>query len=178
MTIRGLFHDTSTETNVIQRSTDFRSVCANFATGVTVVTTNLPSGPAGGTVNAFTSLSTDPPQIIVCLNKLSRTWNAIEESGAFAVNMLGADQEHIAKLFASKEPDKFSEFKWVHGTTGSPILEGSIGLIECSLIEALPQSTHMLLIGSVVNARLGVHNDPLIFFRSSMHSGIRAASGS
>src|SRR5688500_10700446 len=70
----------------------FRAVCGTFATGVTVVTADAPDGPQGGTVNSFTSLSADPPQVIVCLAKTSRTWQAVEATGAFAVNILAADQ--------------------------------------------------------------------------------------
>lgn len=80
----------------------FRAVCGTFATGVTVVTADSPDRPQDGTVNSSTSLSADPPPVIVCLARTSRTWQAVEASGAFAVNILAADQRQVARLFASR----------------------------------------------------------------------------
>jgi 3-hydroxy-9,10-secoandrosta-1,3,5(10)-triene-9,17-dione monooxygenase reductase component len=149
----------------------FRAVCGTFATGVTVVTTDGPDGPQGGTVNSFTSLSADPPQVIVCLAKHSRTWRAVESSGTFAVNILSAGQEDVARLFASRDETKMAHVDWSPAANGAPLLDGVVASIECTLTAALEQATHMLLIGSVTAAE---HNggDPLIFFRSTMHPGL------
>jgi len=152
----------------------FRAVCGTFATGVTVVTADAPDGPQGGTVNSFTSLSADPPQIIVCLAKTTRTWQAVEAAGAFAVNILAADQQQVARLFASREPDKMAAAAWTPGRNGAPVLDGVAGTIECTLTAALEQATHMLLIGAVTSAVSRADADPLIFFRSAMHEGLGA----
>lgn len=155
----------------------FRAVCGTFATGVTVVTTTGPDGPHGGTVNSFTSLSADPPQVIVCLAKHTRTWKAIEASGSFAVNILAADQQDVARLFASRDEDKMSRVDWVAGdNTGAPLLTGAAGTIECTLSAALEQATHMLVIGAVRTAGHRPDADPLIFFRSAMHEGLHTGS--
>jgi 3-hydroxy-9,10-secoandrosta-1,3,5(10)-triene-9,17-dione monooxygenase reductase component len=150
----------------------FRAVCGTFATGVTVVTTTGPDGPQGGTVNSFTSLSVDPPQVIVCLAKESRTWKAIEASGSFAVNILAADQQAVARLFASRDADKADRVAWEAGHNGAPVLGGVVGALECTLSAALEQATHMLVIGSVTHAVHHADRDPLIFFRSAMHEGL------
>lgn len=150
----------------------FRAVCGTFATGVTVVTADAPDGPQGGTVNSFTSLSADPPQIIVCLARTSRTWQAVEASGTFAVNILAADQQAVARLFASREPDKMARAAWTPGANGAPVLDGVAGAIECTLTAALEQATHMLLIGAVTAAVSRSDADPLVFFRSTMHEGL------
>jgi 3-hydroxy-9,10-secoandrosta-1,3,5(10)-triene-9,17-dione monooxygenase reductase component len=151
----------------------FRAVCGSFATGVTIVTTDGPDGPQGGTVNSFTSLSVDPPQIIVCLARTSRTWQAIETSGAFAVNILAADQQGLARLFASREEDKLRHVDWQPGANAAPVLTGVAGAIECTLSAAIEQATHMLVIGAVTHAVHRLDTDPLIFFRSTMHEGLR-----
>jgi 3-hydroxy-9,10-secoandrosta-1,3,5(10)-triene-9,17-dione monooxygenase reductase component len=150
----------------------FRAGCSTFATGVTVVTADSPDGPQGGTVNSFTSLSADPPQVIVCLSRTSRTWQAVEASGAFAVNILAADQQQVARLFASREPAKMAAAACAPGANGAPVLDGVAGAIECTLTAALEQATHMLLIGVVTAATSRPDADPLIFFRSTMHEGL------
>ena len=150
----------------------FRAVCGTFATGITVVTTDGPEGPHGGTVNSFTSLSADPPQVIVCLAKHSRTWRAVEASGVFAVNILSAAQGDIARLVASREPDKMGHVGWSPAPNGAPLLDGVVASMECTLTAALEQATHMLLIGSVTGAVHHAGQEPLIFFRSTMHEGL------
>jgi 3-hydroxy-9,10-secoandrosta-1,3,5(10)-triene-9,17-dione monooxygenase reductase component len=151
----------------------FRAVCGTFATGVTVVTASAADGPHGGTVNSFTSLSADPPQVIVCLARASRTWRAVESSETFAVNILAADQQHVARLFASQEPAKLGQVGWSSGHNGAPVLHGAAGTLECTLSAALEQATHMLVIGSVTHAVSRPDAAPLIFFRSAMHEGLR-----
>lgn len=150
----------------------FRAVCATFATGVTVVTTSTPEGPHGATVNAFTSLTVDPPQVLVCLAKDSRTWKAVERSGRFAVNILSAGQEQVARRFASHDRDKMGQVRWHAGINGSPVLEGVVGVIECDLSAALEQSTHMVVVGAVTHAGNGPGHAPLIFFRSRLYDGL------
>jgi 3-hydroxy-9,10-secoandrosta-1,3,5(10)-triene-9,17-dione monooxygenase reductase component len=150
----------------------FRAVCGTFATGVTVVTTDGPDGPHGGTVNSFTSLSADPPQVIVCLARHSRTWRAVEAAGTFAVNILSAGQEDVARLFASREQDKMARVDWTPAANGAALLEGVVASIECTLTAAIEQATHMLLIGSVTAAAHHSGREPLIFFRSTMHAGL------
>jgi 3-hydroxy-9,10-secoandrosta-1,3,5(10)-triene-9,17-dione monooxygenase reductase component len=153
----------------------FRAVCGTFATGVTVVAAQGPNEPHGSTVNSFASLSLCPPQIVVCLARSSRTWNAVEAAGAFAVNILAAGQRDVARLFASGEPDKLSRVDWAPGQNGAPLLRGAAAHLECRLTGVFPQATHMLLIGSVTHAAHRTDANPLIFFRSRMHDGVGPA---
>lgn len=150
----------------------FRAVCGTFATGVTVVTAHGPDGPQGCTVNSFASLSLDPPQIVVCLARASRTWYAAEAAGGVAVNILAADQRDVAQLFASGEPDKLARVEWTPGRGGAPVLRGAAAHLECRLVGTFRQATHMLLIGAVTHAEHRAESDPLIFFRSRLHEGI------
>lgn len=156
----------------------FRSACAQFATGVTVVTTATPEGDFGVTVNAFTSLTLEPPQVIVCLAHSSNTWAAIKRSGVFAVNVLAADQVALARLFATKHPDKFGHLHVDRGAVGAPLLHGALATLECRLVDAIPSTTHALLIGQVVHVGHNQAKDPALFFRSRLYGGFEAAATS
>jgi 3-hydroxy-9,10-secoandrosta-1,3,5(10)-triene-9,17-dione monooxygenase reductase component len=154
----------------------FRAACGTFATGVTVVTAHAPTGPQGATVNSFASLSVEPPQVVVCLARTSRTWSAAEAAGAFAVNVLAAEQRDVARLFASGAQDKLARVAWRPGFGGAPVLDGAAAHFECRLAGALRRATHMLLIGEVVHAEHRADAEPLIFFRSRMHEGLGMAA--
>ena len=147
---------------------ELRAACAQFATGVVVVTATADGSDHGGTVNSFTSLSLDPPQVVVCLARTSNTWSAIERSGAFAVNVLAADQLAHARLFASKEPDKMSQVDSPPGVLGTPLLTGALSHIECRLAQAIPSGTHLVLIGRVVRVGSETSKGPALFFRSQL----------
>lgn len=150
---------------------DFRAVCGSFVTGVTVVTARSAAGAQGSTVNAFTSLSAEPPQVIVCLNKNSSTLRHLMAGGTFAVQMLAADQESTARLFASKRDDKLSETDWRPGRNGSPVLDGTMAVLECEVAETHNQATHVLVIGRVTRAESDPTKSPLVFFRSLLGTG-------
>jgi flavin reductase (DIM6/NTAB) family NADH-FMN oxidoreductase RutF len=165
----------------------FRAACAQFATGVTVVTTSTPEGDFGVTVNSFTSLSLEPPQVIVCLARTSNTWEGIERAGVFAVNVLAADQLSLARLFATKRPDKFSpaqagtdggrppEVRIHQGTVGAPLLDGALATLECRLVEAFPSGTHTIIVGRVVRVDHDPARGPALFFRSRLYGGFEDA---
>src|SRR5437773_1202712 len=114
---------------------DFRSTLGAFATGITVVTTQGPDHAYGLTANAFTSVSLDPPLVLVCVANGTRGSESIQQNGVFAVNILGADQEPYSRFFASRDrPRGYEAFSQVpHRTeiTGSPILEGVAGYLDC-----------------------------------------------
>jgi len=147
------------------RAEAFRAVCAQFATGVVVVTTSTSAGDFGATVNAFTTLSLEPPQVLVCLARTSSTWAAIEEAGAFAVNVLAADQVALARLFATKQPDKFTRAQVTArpGVVGAPVIEGALCTLECTLAEAFIRNTHVVLIGQVSRWRHDPAKAPALF---------------
>lgn len=156
----------------------FRAACAQFATGVSVVTTSTPAGDFGITVNAFTALTLEPPQVIVCLAHTSNTWRAIREVGVFAVNVLAADQVPLARLFATKHPDKFGLMRATtrRGVLGVPLLDGTLSGLECRLVDAIARDTHVVLIGQVVRVRHGPPKAPALFFRSRLYEGFAAAA--
>lgn len=148
---------------------EFRAACGQFPTGVAVVTATAAGRLFGGTVNAFTSLTLEPPQVLVCLAESSNTWSAIAQSGAFAVNLLAADQVEMARLFASKDPDKFAQVDHELGPVGAPLLPGSLAAFECVLVTAVLSATHRVLLGRVVGVTADPARDPLVFFRSRLY---------
>lgn len=153
----------------------FRSACAQFATGVVVVTaTAADDGDCGLTVNSFTSLSLDPPKVVVCLAETSNTWQAIRRAGSFAVNVLSVEGTDLARHFASKQPDKMAGVAFHRGLVGAPILRDVLSVFECRLVDTVTAGTHVIVVGRVVAARYDEGKQPLLFFRSRMYEGLSA----
>jgi|SRR5215212_847620 len=148
----------------------FRHTCARFATGVCVVTALGEDGPSGMTANAVTSLSLDPPLMLVCFATTARTLAAVEHSGRFGVHFLAHDQEELAARFASKLPEesKFEGVGWQR-RAGVPSLDGCLGWLGCELREMRPAGDHLVGIGEVVDL-WQVDGEPLIFFGGSYWS--------
>lgn len=143
----------------------FRSVMGRFATGVTVVTVAAPEGPVGMTANAVCSLSLQPVLLLVCFDNGARTLPLVRETGRFGVNVLAADQEPLARLFASKRPER-EKFAGVAHTVhdGIPVLAGALGWVGCRLERLVPGGDHTIGIGAVEAAEAG-HGEPLLWFR-------------
>jgi 3-hydroxy-9,10-secoandrosta-1,3,5(10)-triene-9,17-dione monooxygenase reductase component len=141
-----------------------RSVMALAPTAVTVVTATGSDGPAGATANAVTSLSLDPPLMLACLDRGSRTLDVVRAGGAFGVSFLAAGQEALARGFASKAPhtEKFREAGWSE-REGVPILDGAIAWVACGLLELHPGGDHEIAVGDV-RAAGGAGGDPLVFY--------------
>lgn len=146
-------------------SSDFRDACGRFVTGVCVVTSFGPDGPSGLTANAVSSLSLDPPLMIVCFDRSSRTLAAVEHSRRFGVHFLARAQEEIAARFASKQPEpkKFTGLSWSE-RSGVPRLEGTLGGFACELAELLPGGDHLIGVGRVLDLWTS-EGDPLVFFQ-------------
>jgi len=150
-------------------SEDFRGALGAFATGVTVVTTRGEEHPYGMTANAFSSVSLDPPLVLVCVKSFSEGADLIRENGVFAVNILAAEQEPLSRYFASKERprgrDAFAEVTHRVASSGSPILEGALAYLDCRLHAEHAAGDHDIFIGEVLE--LGTRDDaePLIFHR-------------
>lgn len=138
-----------------------------FATGVTIVTTLAPDGsPRGFTANSFTSVSLDPPLVLVCIDRRAQSYAAFTEGSGFAVNILAQDQRDLSQRFASKTKDKFAGVAWSRGTHGLPILDGALAWLECRHWRRVTAGDHVVLIGEVVD--LGVNSgEPLTFFGSA-----------
>jgi flavin reductase (DIM6/NTAB) family NADH-FMN oxidoreductase RutF len=145
----------------------FRSVMGRFATGVTVVTATSPEGPVGLTANAVCSLSLDPLLLLVCFDNEARTLPVVREAGRFGVNVLRSDQEALARLFASKAPER-EKFAGVAHTVhdGIPVIEGVLAWVGCRLERLIPGGDHTIGIGAVEAAEAG-QGEPLLWFRGS-----------
>jgi flavin reductase (DIM6/NTAB) family NADH-FMN oxidoreductase RutF len=143
-----------------------RDALGCFATGVTVVTCLGSDGrPAGLTVNSFTSVSLDPPLLLVCLHKMAASATALTEASHFAVNVLQTGQQPASIRFSTRDEDRFGGTPWSCGEAGAPILEESLGVFECRRHAVHDGGDHHILIGEVVKASFDASLDPLLFFR-------------
>jgi flavin reductase (DIM6/NTAB) family NADH-FMN oxidoreductase RutF len=149
------------------RPDHFRAVMGRFPTGVTVVTARGPEGPVGMTANAVCSLSLDPLLVLVCFDNEARTLPVVREAGRFGVNVLRSDQEALARLFASKAPER-EKFAGVAHTVhdGIPVIEGVLAWVGCRLERLIPGGDHTIGIGAVEAAEAG-QGEPLLWFRGS-----------
>ena len=142
-----------------------RSVLGAYATGVTVVTAVGANGPSGATANAVTSLSLDPPMMLACLDRGSRTLTSVRAQGRFGVNALAAGQEELARRFSGKDPEpiKWESVEWSE-SDGLPRLAGAVVWVACELRDLIDGGDHLILTGNVLAAdsREGM---PLIFHR-------------
>lgn len=130
----------------------FRQVLGNFATGVTVVTTRSQGVPAGITVNAFCSVSLNPPLVLVCIDYNSTTLPLLRESKIFAVNMLAAEQEALSRCFSGTSDERTEHFchaQYHTVATGSPILDGALAFVDARVVTEYPGGDHAIFIGQV-----------------------------
>lgn len=131
----------------------FRQVMGRFATGVTVVTTLSGGRPQGITVNALSSVSLEPPLVMVALDRRRFITPMVREHGRYAVNVLGEEQQGISDCFAhaAVKPGRedFCGAAWHEGATGLPLLDGAIATLECAVVEAFSAGDHDLFIGRV-----------------------------
>jgi 3-hydroxy-9,10-secoandrosta-1,3,5(10)-triene-9,17-dione monooxygenase reductase component len=145
-----------------------RSAMARFPTGVTVITALTEAGPAGLSANAVTSLSLDPPLMLACLDRGSRTLRAVEQAGRFGVNVLGGGAADLAVGFASKAPaaEKWTDVGWSESAQGIPVLDAAIVWIGCELRDVISGGDHVIVTGSVLDT-LEREGDPLLFHRGT-----------
>ena len=122
----------------------FRNVLGQFCTGITVITTMHDDAPVGFACQSFAALSLEPPLVLFCPTKVSRSWRAIEASGRFCVNVLTEKQKHISARFGSKESDKFARIDWEHSQLGSPIISGSLAHIDCTVASVHDGGDHFV----------------------------------
>ena len=145
-----------------------RDALGCFATGVTVVTcVDDCEQPAGLTVNSFTSVSLDPPLLLVCLHKLAASSAALTSAQNFAINVLQNGQQPASITFSTRGEDRFGQTPWSRGEAGAPILEESLCVFECERYALYDGGDHHILVGQVVKASFDASLDPLLFFRGS-----------
>ncbi|MDO9267568.1 MAG: flavin reductase family protein [Methylobacter sp.] len=148
---------------------DFKKAMQLWASGVTVVTTHSEKfGLQGMTVTAFSSVSINPPQVLVCINESADTGAGIQESQRFAVNVLSSTQQDVSNQFAggSSQEQRFENTPWTSGITGAPILDNSIMSLECKVIEKIHAGTHWIIIGEVQDSICRV-GEPLLYFQGA-----------
>jgi flavin reductase (DIM6/NTAB) family NADH-FMN oxidoreductase RutF len=146
-------------------SARFRTILGHFATGVTVVTGHGPDGPSGLAANSFTSVSLEPPLVLVCMAHESTTWPVIRASGRFAVNILGEHQEETCRRFGARSGDRFEGVGWTTGKTGSPILHEAIAYVDCIIDAEHEAGDHVIVVGRVVDLGQPAEGGPLLFWR-------------
>jgi flavin reductase ActVB len=134
---------------------DFREAMAHFASGVTVVTTVDADGrPWGFTASAFSSLSLEPPLLLVCLDKGADSFVAFDAAEVMNVSILASDQLDVAMRFATRGVDKFEGTSTVAAeTSGVPLIEGALSQVECVIHDRLDGGDHVILVGRVTLAR-------------------------
>lgn len=150
-------------------ATRYRSLMGRWATGVSVVTAHDASGDAGLTVNALLSVSVTPPSLLVSLSQDADTLPVLERSGFFGVSFLSAPQRSVSERFALTLPseEKFRGVGFRRGPHGSPLLDGSLGALECRVVSRSPTLDHVLIVGEVVHGETGTDAAPLVYFRSA-----------
>ncbi|MFO1202468.1 MAG: flavin reductase family protein [Tabrizicola sp.] len=147
-----------------------RTAFGAFATGVTVITTRQADGtPRGFTANSFTSVSLDPPLLLVCLAKTAHSADVFATAPHFAVNILAEDQKAVSGLFASRAPDKFAQCAWTPGPKDVPLIDGSIAQFTCANHQLVDAGDHLILIGRI-EAFATMDGQPLGYFRGTYFS--------
>ena len=142
---------------------ELRRVIGAFATGVAVITTESDGQPQGMTVNSLTSVSLDPPLLLVCLTRGARTTAALLQRGAFVVNVLSTRQEDVANRFARRGEDHFAGLPTVRNARGLPVIPKALATLDCAVEAVQPGGDHEIVVGRV----LGCERDertPLVFF--------------
>ncbi|ASR35435.1 monooxygenase [Prauserella marina] len=146
----------------------FRSVLGHFCTGVTIVTAADDEGrPAGFACQSFAALSLDPPLVLFCPAKGSRTWPLIERIGRFAVNVLADDQRELSARFGRSAPDKFDAVPWRPAPSGAPLLGGALTWVDCRLDAVHEAGDHYVVVGRVTALGAVSRGRPLLFYRGT-----------
>ena len=148
---------------------EFKQALQKWPSGITVVTTKSSRfGILGMTATSFTSVSVEPPQILVCINDSAVTIEGIRESKSFAVNILNSDQQLISNQFASGDnpQQRFESVTWCDGSSGTPILDDTLASIECTVGQFIKSGTHWVVIGEVQNVTCR-QGEPLLYFKGA-----------
>lgn len=154
------------------RARRFRDVLGLFCSGVTVVTSIAGEGPVGMTCQSFSSVSLDPPLVMFCAAKTSRTWPQVRQAGFFCVNILADGQAEVSDAMAVQGPEKYAGTTWRPASTGAPLLDGVLGYVDCSIHAVHEAGDHYIVIGSVEDLGFGDGRErdpelpgPLLFYR-------------
>ncbi len=143
----------------------FRTVLGHFCSGITIVTAVEGGEPLGFTCQSFSSVSLDPPLVLIVAAKASISWPRIRASGHFCANVLAEDQEELARRFAIKGADKFAGVGWRPGPSAAPVLDGCIAYIDCEIEAVHDAGDHDIVVGRVLDLAVTSETRPLLFFR-------------
>ena len=146
----------------------FKNALSNWASGVTVVTTQADGQPVGITASSLTSVSLEPPQILICVSRKLFTNQALQQSAAFAVNILGVRHLDWGMRFAGMVPeleDRFAGIETHTAVTGSPILPDVMAWLDCRLSHSFDGGDHTIFVGEVLAAGTGSESEPLLYFK-------------
>lgn len=153
-------------------SEQLRQSMRAWASGVTVVTASHAGEQHGMTVSSFTSISLEPPLIMVSLQTDSRTHRLVSQSNAFAVTILGADQQEISDIFAGRVPDTEDRLAGVETETlhsGIPLIKGGLAYLDCRVTQAIPVGSNTLFLAEVIAARGNGEGNPLVYHDRQYH---------
>jgi flavin reductase (DIM6/NTAB) family NADH-FMN oxidoreductase RutF len=159
-------HPTSGEYRSGHDPRTLRDALGCFGTGVTVVTCLAEDGePAGLTVNSFTSVSLEPPLLLVCIAKDAASAEPLVGAANFAINVLQTGQQPASIRFSTRDQNRFGATPWSCGEAGAPILKDSLGVFECERFAVYNGGDHHILVGRVIKASFDASLDPLLYFR-------------
>jgi len=142
----------------------FKHVIGHFASGVSIITVANNGVDFGLTASAVSSVSVDPPMLLVCVNKSTGTCHAISETGSFTVNIVKEEQKELALRFARANTDKFSGVDFSYGELGNPVLKDTLAYLECRVVEEITGGTHSVFLAEVQSANAGDGN-PMVYYR-------------
>lgn len=143
----------------------FRRVMGHFASGVTVVTAADPE-VLGLAVSSFMSVSLAPLLVAVCVRNESTTWPRVRAGGGrFCVNVLADDQESVCRTFAQPGVDRFAGLGWHRSPGGSPVIDGVLAFVDCTIDAEYPAGDHTLVVGRVAGMDVLREGRPLVFYR-------------
>ncbi|MBX9831619.1 MAG: flavin reductase [Burkholderiaceae bacterium] len=150
----------------------FRSAMASLGTAVNVVTAQSPDGLAGCTISAVCSVTDEPPTLMVCINRDSKNSQAFIDSGHLCINIVSADQQNVAQLFASRSvpmQERFAAASWHSMPSGAPALDGALGSLDCSIRSVTAVGTHNVLLCEVQAVESAESGDALIYLGRNFH---------
>ncbi|MET4483745.1 flavin reductase family protein [Bradyrhizobium sp. F1.13.3] len=159
--------DLSRETDDIGRQ--FRSAMRRLAGGVSIITAGKNDEITGMTVTSLTSLSADPPRLLVNINRQASSFPLIERHGVFGVNILGADQRDVADRFSNgrlKGKQRFEAIAWSRGKSGVPLLGGALAAVECEVDEIIERYSHGMIVGRLIAVELSRRLSGLVYWNS------------
>lgn len=153
-------------------SETLRVAMRGWASGVTIVTARAGGEAHGMTVSSFTSVSLEPPLVLVCIEQPTLTHRLIQASGAFAVSVLEQDQREWSDRFGGRDTEHTDRFEGVPtftALTGAPILANHVAYFDCVVSEAHRAGTHTIFVGNVLAAKLANGRSPLVYWRQGYH---------